>query len=275
MGKFFDVTKDGKGVSKNETNKRSFFLFFDYFLRNTWRFVWVNLFFTILSLPLVTNGLANVGMSYIARTVSRNKHSFGFSDFSESIKKNWKQGLVVGIINTVIYLLISVGILTYIQFSNTALRMISISLTFTCFVLITIMNFYIPTMINTFDYSIGQLYKNAFRFTFISFWRNLFCLIILILIFLASFGILLLCGDYSFLALAVEIVIFALFYPYFAHLLIQFLTFPSLIKYIIEPYYRQHPDADIQLRLELGLQIESDDEDEEDFEDDDGIIFAD
>lgn len=275
MGKLFDYTKDDKGVLKNEKQKRPFFQFFDYYLSNIWRFFWLNVLFTIMSLPLVTNGLANVGMSYISRTVARNKHSFGFSDFSESIKKNWKQGLIVGIINTIIYLLIGMGIIAYLQVANAIIRIVCLSLTFTAFILITIMNFYIPTMINTFDYTLGQLYKNAFRFAFISFWKNLLCLIILGLVFVALIAILYVAGGYFYLALAIEILVVIFFYPFFAHLLIQFLTFPSLIKYIIEPYYRQHPDADIQLRLELGLQIESDDEDEEDFEDDDGIIFAD
>lgn len=275
MGKLFDITKDGKGVSKNETQKRPFFKFFDFFLRNAWRFVWVNLAFTLCSVPVVTNGLANVGMSYVARTVARDKHSFGFSDFLDSIKKNWKQGLIVGIINTVVYYLIFVGIFTYLQIPNIIVRMVTISLTLTAFILISIMNFYIPTMINTFNYTLGQLYKNAFRFTFISFWKNLFCLIALVSVLVGAFGLAVLCGAYSFFVLVIETIIFAAFYPFFANLLVQFVTFPSLIKYVIEPYYEKHPDEDIELRRELGLEIKSDDDDFDEFEEEDDSIFTD
>lgn len=276
MGKFFDITKDGKGVSKNEVKKRSFFRFFDSFFGNAWRFIGLNLVYTIMSLPILTNGIANVGMAYVARTVSRDKHSFGFSDFIESIKKNWKQGLIVGIINSVIYYLIFVGVFTYIQIPNMIVRTLTVSLTGTTFIIISIMNFYIPTMINTFNYSIGQLYKNAFRFTFIKFWKNFFCLLALVLTFAAAIGIAVLSGTLYIKILILEIVIFALFYPFFANLLVQFVTFPSLIKYVIEPYYLQHPDEDIELRRELGIEIKSEDEDFDEFEEEeDDSIFTD
>ena len=33
-------------------------------------------------------------------------------------------------------------------------------------------------------------------------------------------------------------------------------TFPSIKKYIIDPYYRDHPDEDIEKRKGLGLEVE-------------------
>jgi hypothetical protein len=52
-------------------------------------------------------------------------------------------------------------------------------------------------------------------------------------------------------------------------LLIQYFTFPCIKKVIIDPYYEEHPDEDIQKRLDLGLEVEqpkpetTDDTDEE------------
>ena len=57
--------------------------------------------------------------------------------------------------------------------------------------------------------------------------------------------------------------------PAFRFLLIQFCTFPAVKKYIIDPYYKEHPGEDIQKRRDLGLDIpEEDDKDEDDSEGD-------
>ena len=69
-------------------------------------------------------------------------------------------------------------------------------------------------------------------------------------------------------------------FPAFRALLIQYLTFPSIKKIIIDPYYAEHPGEDIQKRLDLGLEVEQaenkpDNNDEEDSENvfDDNIII--
>ena len=44
-------------------------------------------------------------------------------------------------------------------------------------------------------------------------------------------------------------------YPAFRSYLIQFNIFDCVRKFMIDPYYEQHPDADIQKRLDLGLDV--------------------
>ena len=54
--------------------------------------------------------------------------------------------------------------------------------------------------------------------------------------------------------------------PCLRFLIIQFCTFPAIKKYMIDPYYEEHPDDDIDLRRNLGLEIKekSEEESEED-----------
>ena len=47
-------------------------------------------------------------------------------------------------------------------------------------------------------------------------------------------------------------------FPAYRFLMIQFFTFPSIKKYIIDPYYEAHPDEDIEKRRDLGIEIEED-----------------
>jgi len=58
----------------------------------------------------------------------------------------------------------------------------------------------------------------------------------------------------------IELIIAAATLPAFRYLLVQFFTFGSIKKHIIDPYYEQHPDADIEKRRDLGLEVPEDDE---------------
>ena len=36
----------------------------------------------------------------------------------------------------------------------------------------------------------------------------------------------------------------------------QFCAFPAIKKYIIDPYYLEHPEEDIEKRRDLGIEVE-------------------
>jgi len=83
--------------------------------------------------------------------------------------------------------------------------------------------------------------------------------------------------------LLIEFLYFILLYPAFNALLVQFCIFPSIKKFIIDPYYAEHPNEDIEKRRRLGLEIESEVKAESVFEDsakvvdeeDTNVIFED
>ena len=99
MGLFYNYNKEGPGVSKNGPEKRTFVKFFEAFFRNAWKMIPVCLVYFIL---FIIPGLSALGMTTVTRSISRNKHSFGLSDFFTAIKKNWKQGIGIGILNIII-----------------------------------------------------------------------------------------------------------------------------------------------------------------------------
>ena len=110
---FLDFTKEGPGIKKDAPKKKVFFVFFETFFRNFWRFITINLVYVCLSLPIITAAMASAGLTNVARNIARDKHSFGLSDFFETIKKNLKQALVVGIINISILRPVDIDILYY------------------------------------------------------------------------------------------------------------------------------------------------------------------
>ena len=255
----FNYDKAGPGISKDAPKKRILFVFIETFFRNFLKFITIKLVYMIISIPLVTNGLANVGISHVVRNTARDKHSFGLSDFFETIKKNWKQGLIVGIINTIATIAIIFD-LTFFLNSEGTFGTVGLGISMFISLVFAIMNFYIWTMMITFSFKISQLYKNSFKFVFINFWKNLLCLVLvaatLLFYVLIFYVVSLLSANIIPLAIALEFILFVTTYPCFSHLMIQYFVFPQLKKYIIDPYYKENPYADIEKRRDLGLEVE-------------------
>ena len=120
----------------------------------------------------------------------------------------------------------------------------------------TVMNYYIWTLMITFKFTLKQIYKNSFKFVFINMKFNLLCFFSLLLVYAVNIGLIFLFQPAFFIVLTLEIFLYILLYPSFRFLLVQFCTFPSIKKYIIDPYYLEHPDEDIDKRRDLGIEVE-------------------
>lgn len=258
---FLDFTKEGPGISKDAPKKKAFFVFFETFFRNFWRFILINVVYVCLSLPIVTGGMSCAGLTNVTRNIARDKHSFGISDFFDTIRKNWKQSLAVGIINTVITAVLVFGIWFYNESYLQTQQNLSLAGLVICLMLLAtfaMMNFYIYTLMITFDFKIKALYVNSLKFVLLNLWRNLLCGVILLAVYAVYVAIFLMFPYWS--VLFSELLIAVLTLPAFQFLMIQFFTFGSIKKYIIDPYYKEHPDADIEKRRDLGLEVPEDNE---------------
>ena len=262
---FMDFTKEGPGIKKDGPKKKAFFVFFETYFRNFWRFITINLVYVLLSLPIITTGMTSAGLTHVARNIARDKHSFGLSDFFETIKKNFKQALAVGIINVIITAIITFAIYIYYKSFVTAetrstFNLLGFIVSLIVAMVFLMMQFYMYTLMITFGFSVKTLYVNSFKFVFVNLWKNLLCGILLLLVYGIYVAIFMAFPYWS--VLLVEVLIAAITLPSFRYLLIQFFTFGSIKKYIIDPYYKEHPDADIDKRRDLGLEVPEDDDEE-------------
>lgn len=264
----FNYNKEGPGISKDAPKKRTFIVFFETFLRNLWKFIPVNLIYSVISLPLLTSGLASAGITNVARNTARDKHSFGLSDFFETIKKNWKQSLLAGIINIFIYAILLFDMWFFYNSEGT-MAQIGMGMSFTMLFIFTVMNYFIWTLIITFKFNLKQVYKNSFKFVFINLKNNLICFFSQMLVLAVYVGVLSLLSNWVLPVLTIEFVVFVVTFPSFKYLLIQFCVFPSIKKHIIDPYYEAHPNEDLDKRRDLGVYtpektvIENEDGEEE------------
>lgn len=271
---FLDFTREGPGVKKKGPEKRSFVTFFEIYFRKFWALICAGFWYALVNIPVVTRGMAEVGLTFITRNFSREKHAFIRADFFETIRKNWKQSLAYGLINLVV-----TGILVY-NISYYALGMFPeivdvffpgdqavgepmslqlmdyVILGFTLFgyVVFTFMKYYIPFMVVTFRLSLRQIYRNAMIFSMAGLKENLLISGVLVLVYALIFFALAWLPYAIVYALISLIVLLVL--PAFRSFLIQYTIFPVIRKHIIDPYYAANPDADKQQRRDLGLDVE-------------------
>lgn len=248
----FNYEKEGPGIAKDAPKKRGFIVFYEFFFRNFWKFITINLVYGLICAPVITNGLANVGITNVARNIARDKHSFGLSDFFDTLKKNWKQGLIAGIINTIITIVLIFDIYFFFNMKSGAMSTIGLGVTFSFIFFFVVMNFYMWTLMITFKFTLKQIYTNSFKFVIINLKSNFLCFFVLAVCY-ALYILVLFVFKRFFWIFLVEFAIFICVHPAFRALLIQFCTFPAIKKYIIDPYYEEHPDEDMQKRKDLGL----------------------
>lgn len=256
--KFFNPSKPGPGVSKNAPKKKRFFLFWELYFRKFFKLIEANVLFLLFSLPIVTVGLAEVGLTYITRNYVREKHAFVWGDFVDTIKKNWKQALPIGLIN-----LLALGILgfdvyfyTNLQSESTVTQVMMCAFAMLLFLVCAFMRYYIPLMIITFKLSWKQLYKNALIFSFVAIFRNLLITAVLAIFYVLAFASVLSMAQGAYIPIVIMGTVYLLFFPAFRSFLIQFVIFPKVQELMIDPYYRDHPNADRAQKQALGIPDE-------------------
>lgn len=257
MGLFGGYDKNGPGVSKNEPEKKSFFRFFELYFRKFWKLMVANLLYVLVSLPIVTHGVAKVGLTYVTRQFTRERPIFLPSDFFDAIKKSWKQGLAFGILELVLNGLCGFGLYYYFMqawavgsFELGVVIPLAIAMFVT--VMVNFAFYYVYFQIVTFQMSFKQILKNSFLFAAGCVKQNFLILLVL----LAITAIVVVCGVF-FLWPTLGIVLpgYLLVYPAFRAFLIQFVVFPPIRKAIIDPYYAEHPGEGIEKRHELGIEV--------------------
>ena len=252
-------TKEGPGVDKNAPKKAAFVVFLEIYSRKFWQLILANLLYALVSLPIVTVGLANAGLCYITRNFAREKHAFIAGDFFDTIRKNWKQALPVGIINLLLGVVLAYAVFFYFNFTvaGDVISTILLAIVFLFTLLYIFLQYYIYLMMITFKFTIKQLYKNSLIMAASCWKSNLIISVVMLLVYAAVGGIaLLLPGD---IAVAFLVFMYALLLPSFQSLLTQFCAFPEIKRLIIDPYYKDHPGEDKEKMRALGIDVEDDD----------------
>ena len=271
----FDYNKVGPGVDKNGPQKRGFVVFFEIYFRKFWKLAQASLLSLLLYFPVLTNGLASAGLAFIGRNYARQKHAFLLEDFKDTIKKNWKQALPVGIINVLLQLIMLYALFFYLPVATeeggepSILQYIPFCLMIALNVLFIWAKYYIYMLMITFKFNIRQLYRNSVILALAGIKPNL----IISLSLLVLYAVLLMIAFLGEIGLILSVILGMLIVPGFRMLLIQYNIFPLIKQHIIDPYYKEHPNEDMQQRQDLALDPTEEEKDASTEEEE--VIFKD
>ena len=175
-------------------------------------------------------GICNVAFTYYMREMLRGNPVFLIADFKYAVKKNFKQGFLMGLIDVLI-----LGVLAF-DFANMPSNSIMYFLILGVAIIYFFMRFYLYLMLITFDMKISKMFKNAFIFVILGVKRNLMAVLWLFIMLLLNFAIFML---YMPLGIALPI----LYIFSFSTFTTAYAAYPVIQKYMIDPYENKTEDG--------------------------------
>lgn len=201
--------------------------FFSEYLHRFWELVLLNVLYIIACVPIITIGPATAAMNYVCRNLTQRKPVSFFTDFVEKCKEHFRQGLIVGLIQTFATVLLVTSFLSWTSSSwgaSEGWRTAAVIVIFLVGYILFFGSFYLYPMMVSFDLTVKQLFYNSAILAMTQLWRNLVILgVAVVLLFLT-----LLIWPLSF-----PVVLFLLFATlYYTS---NALVFPVLLRYVATP----------------------------------------
>ncbi len=187
----------------------------------------------LMAIPVIAVGPAQAGLTYLLRCFSYEMPTFYWSDFKDKMRENFKQGLIVSLINLAAFIFILLDFYLYGQLSkneSSLLLAAANGILFLILILFIMMCMYIYPMMVTYELKIKYLYKNAFLFSIGRFLPNIAVLLICVLLIMAPLLIVVFTG--SAVALAVIYIYYILLGFTLPGLAINFFINPIIDKYL-------------------------------------------
>lgn len=111
---------------------------------------------------LAISGLAKPALKYLTRNWARDDHAYPWADFWYAFKQNWKQGLIMGICNGLLFAM--GGFVLYFYYimsaNNSIFAVLQVLLVVVCAIYI-MMNLYIWPMLVTYDMKLKDVLRNS------------------------------------------------------------------------------------------------------------------
>lgn len=145
--------------------------------------------FSMILFMLWGSGPSTAAYTFVTRNFVREKHSWIFSDFFTKFKENFKQGIIVVIIDVAVLFLSYTALpLYYYQYTatNSVLWLVICYVIALSLFIYTIIHYYIYQLMITFECTTMQLYRNSVVMAFAKLPMNIvFTIMALVLIYLA------------------------------------------------------------------------------------------
>ena len=180
---------------------------------------------------IVTFGWQTVGATYILRNLVRGDGVFLISDYFYAIKRNWKQGLIMGVIDTAVIGMLVFDFLYFWGQPSTGLNNFMYVMILALALIYFIMRFYTYLMLVTFDMKLTKIFKNALIFVALGIKRNIMALLGMAVLVAVAVVLIVYLGA----ILPAVIILPFLYMLSFCGFMATFAAYPVIQKYMIDP----------------------------------------
>ena len=196
----------------------------------------------------ITWGWQNVGATYVLRGLFRGDAVFVFSDYFYAIKKNLKQGFLLGLLDfTCSAVLIIDFLFFYFRTGSFGMDFMYFAIFAVALVYIA-MKFYLYHLLITFDLTIPKILKNALIFSVLGIKRNVMAFLGLILLISLNLFLIILLFP---MGISIPVVLPLLYIMATIGFIGTYAAYPIIDRYMIEPYEtEEEPEADETLAIE-------------------------
>jgi uncharacterized membrane protein YesL len=190
---------------------------------------------------LVTYGWQKVASTYILRNLVRGDGVFLFSDYFYAIRRNLKQGFVMGILDTAAIFALVFDFIYFWNSPTTGMNNFMYIMIFALILIYGIMRFYTYLMMVTFNMKMGKILKNALIFTVLGIKRNILALLGILVLVAISVALIVFLVP---MKLAFVILLPFLCLLAFCGFMYTYAAYPVLQKYMIDPVVKKPAEED-------------------------------
>ena len=181
---------------------------------------------------LVTFGWQNVGSAYVLRGLFRGDPVFVFSDYFHAIKKNFVQGLIIGVIDFVCCAVLIIDLIYFFPGQSMS-SAIFFGIIVAAAIMYVLMRFYVYQLLITFELKTLKILKNALILSILGIFRNLVAVVgIVILIAIHVLLVLWLLP----MGISIPIILPFFYILSFIGFITVYAAYPVIQKYMITPY---------------------------------------
>ncbi len=201
-------------------------------IQHTYPSTATNLLLLAGCITLFTFGLATAAMTYIQRNFVRAEPVDMAEDFFGCIKRNWKQAILLGLVDILFAFVIAFDLISYLYANQSFMMLVLLYLTFFLTAIYLMMRPYMYLMCITFDLKIGKIIKNSWILAISGIGRNLLCGICALAVLVLNVVV------FSFIpSLGVGMLfIFTISIAWFFQI---YGAWPVVKKYMIDPFYEE------------------------------------
>lgn len=180
---------------------------------------------------VLTIGLQTVGATYVFRGIVRHDAVFVFSDFIHGIKRNFKEGFLFGILDSLIIITLGIDfIFFYTSTGSTGYNLMFWAIS-ALIILYLLMRPYIYMMLITFDMSLRKILKNALIFAVLGVKRNIMWIIGVFAVIALNVLLMLICPP----SIIIPVILPFIYLWGVIGFTVNYAIYPVIYRYMVEP----------------------------------------